>query len=133
MSPNNPHSPDNSEPRRKNGQREYRNYRQSQNRPRHPDKEVDERIRELDAERDPLSLPEEIVSEATQAGEKVGIPSIEHNEKQSLNIADLQQKSLEELLTLAESQGIDNLARKPAPFDFEAKCLERSIHQIRTN
>ena len=113
MSPNTPHSRDNSEPRRKNGQREYRNYRQNQNRPRHPDKEVDERIRELDAERDPLSLPEEIVSEANKAGEKVGIPSIENNEKQPLNIAELQQNSLEELLTLAEGQGIDDLADMP--------------------
>jgi len=113
MSPNTPHSRDNSEPRRKNGQREYRNYRQNQNRPRHPDKEVDERIRELDAERDPLSLPEEIVSEANKAGEKVGIPSIENNEQQPLNIAELQQKSLTQLLTLAESQGIDDLADVP--------------------
>ena len=113
MSPNTPHSRDDSEPRRKNGQREYRNYRKTQNRPRHPDKEVDERIRELDAERDPLSLPEEIVSEANKAGEKVGIPSIENNETPSLNIAELQQQSLEELLTLAESQGIDDLANMP--------------------
>ena len=82
MSPNTPHSRDDFESKRKNGQREYRNYRQNKTRPRHPDKEVDERIRELDAERDPLSLPEEIVSEANKAGEKVGIPSVENNEKQ---------------------------------------------------
>ena len=113
MSPNTPHSHDDSEPRRKNGQREYRNYRKKQSRPRHPDKEVDERIRELDAERDPLSLPEEIVSEANEAGEKVGIPSTENNEKLSLNIADLQQQSLEELLSLAKSQGIGDLAHMP--------------------
>ena len=55
MSPNTPHSRDDSEPRRKNGQREYRNYRSNQNRPRHPDKEIDERIRELDAEREQLA------------------------------------------------------------------------------
>ena len=113
MSPNNPGSRDSFEPKRKNGQREYRNYRQNTNRPRHPDKEVDERIRELDAERDPLSLPEEIVSEANKAGEKVGIPSIEKNKKQSLNIAELQQMSQEELLTLAESQGIADLSDVP--------------------
>ena len=31
-------------------------------RPRHPDREIDRRIRQLDAEREPLSLPEEIVT-----------------------------------------------------------------------
>jgi transcription termination factor Rho len=111
MSP--PPPRDNSGPRRKNGQREYRNYRQNQDRPRHPDKEVDQRIRELDAERDPLSLPEEIVSEANKAGEKVGIPSVENNETQPLNIAELQKQSLEELLTLAESEGIDDVNAVP--------------------
>ena len=70
MSPNRPHSRDNAGAKRKNGPREYRDYRQKQNQPRHPDKEVDQRIRELDAERDPLSLPEEIVSETNKAGER---------------------------------------------------------------
>ena len=113
MSPQPPPSRDNSGPKRKNGQREYRNYRQKQDRPRHPDKEVDQRIRELDAERDPLSLPEEIVSEANKAGEKVGIPCVENNEIQPLNIAELQQKSLEELLALAQSEGIKDEAGVP--------------------
>ena len=56
------------------GPREYQRYRKNQSRSRHPDKEVDQRVRELDAERDPLSLPEEIVSEANKAGHRVGIP-----------------------------------------------------------
>ena len=113
MSQNPPPSRDNSGPKRKTGPREYRNYRQNQNRPRHPDKEVDQRIRELDAERDPLSLPEEIVSEANKAGEKVGIPRAEKTESQPLNIAILQEKSHPELLSLAESQGIDGVAETP--------------------
>ena len=113
MSPTPPPSRDNSGSKRKNGQREYRNYRQNQDRPRHPNKEVDQRIRELDAERDPLSLPEEIVSEATKAGEKVGIPSVEKNEIQPFNIAELQQQSLQELLTLAQSEGIEDATGVP--------------------
>jgi transcription termination factor Rho len=52
-----------------------RNSASSATQSRHPDAAVDQRIRELDAERDPLSLPEEIVSEANRAGERVGIPT----------------------------------------------------------
>ncbi len=89
MSSNRPHSRDNPGSKRKSGPREYRDYRQNQDRPRHPDKEVDQRIRELDAERDPLSLPEEIVSEANKAGQRVGIPKGDADEPQ-LNIAQLQ-------------------------------------------
>jgi len=110
MSPNQPPSRDNSGSNRKNGQREYRDYRQNKSGPRHPDKEVDQRIRELDAERDPLSLPEEIVSEANKAGERVGIPSAEHSENQPLNIAELQQMSHEDLLNLARTEGLEEVA-----------------------
>lgn len=110
MSPNHPPSRDNSGSNRKNGQREYRDYRQNKSGPRHPDKEVDQRIRELDAERDPLSLPEEIVSEANKAGERVGIPSAEHSENQPLNIAELQQMSHEDLLNLARTEGLEEVA-----------------------
>ena len=70
---------DSSSPQRNSGPREYQQYRKGVRRPRHPDKEVDQRIREFDAERDPLSLPEEIVSEANKAGQRVGIPP-ERNE-----------------------------------------------------
>ncbi|GAA4450236.1 transcription termination factor Rho [Novipirellula rosea] len=87
------------------GPREYRNYRRQTNRPRHPDKEVDQRIRELDAERDPLSLPEEIVSEANKIGEKVGIPSGE-SETPQLNIAQLQKMPQDALTAMAEAEGI---------------------------
>ena len=110
MSPNRPHSRDNAGPKRKSGPREYRDYRQSQNRPRHPDKDVDQRIRELDAERDPLSLPEEIVSEANKAGERVGIPASPSNDQRHLNIADLQRSSHEALLQLAKDEGLEDYA-----------------------
>ena len=106
MSPNRPHSRDNAGAKRKNGPREYRDYRQKNNQPRHPDKEVDQRIRELDAERDPLSLPEEIVSEANKAGERVGIPRSGKVDEPQLNIALLQKASIEELTELARDEGI---------------------------
>jgi transcription termination factor Rho len=107
MSPNRPQSRENSGSNRRNGPREYRDYRQNHSRPRHPDKEVDRRIRELDAERDPLSLPEEIVSEANKAGERVGIPSGKSDEPQA-NIAELQQTSLEALVQMADDEGLDS-------------------------
>lgn len=74
-------------------------------RPRHPDAEVDQRIRELDAERDPLSLPEEIVSEANRSGQRVGIPQ-PNDDGPALNIAVLQAMSREDLNALAIGEGI---------------------------
>lgn len=100
-----PRSRDNRGSDDNNGPREYRNYRRQSSRPRHPDKAVDERIRELDAERDPLSLPEEIVSEANKSGEKVGIPNVDHDTPQ-LNIAQLQKMPLDSLIVLAEAEGL---------------------------
>ncbi len=91
------------------GQREYRDYRHGGQRPRHPDKEVDQRIRELDAERDPLSLPEEIVSEANKAGQRVGIPSGESDLGQ-LNIAQLQKMPHEDLIAIAKREEIEDFA-----------------------
>ncbi|OYP31177.1 transcription termination factor Rho [Rhodopirellula sp. MGV] len=73
---------------------------------RHPDKVVDQRIRELDAERDPLSLPEEIVSEATKVGKRVGIPS--GDDGPQLSLAELQAMPESELHELATSEGIEN-------------------------
>ncbi|WP_146578821.1 transcription termination factor Rho [Neorhodopirellula pilleata] len=79
---------------------------------RHPDKEVDQRVRELDAERDPLSLPEEIVSEVTKAGGRVGIPT--PNEQDSgLNLVQLQQLSHPELLAMASQDGLEDVAGLP--------------------
>ncbi len=98
---------DSSSPQRNSGPREYQQYRKGVRRPRHPNKEVDQRIRELDAERDPLSLPEEIVSEANKAGQRVGIPP-ERNEHPTLNIAQLQRMPHEELMALAKTEGIED-------------------------
>jgi transcription termination factor Rho len=91
--------------------RDKSNPRHSHNRPRHPDKEVDRRIRELDAERDPLSLPEEIVSEANRSGQRVGIPK--ETDGELLTINDLQRKPLEELRLLAKQDGLDDFAEMP--------------------
>ena len=93
---------------RAKGPREYQRYRKGSQRPRHPDKEVDQRVRELDGERDPLSLPEEIVSEASKAGQKVGIPDIS-NQRPKLNIADLQAMTETELMRLAETEGVTEI------------------------
>ena len=94
--------------KRKDGPREYQQYRQNSNRPRHPDKEVDQRIRELDAERDPLSLPEEIVSEANKAGQRVGIPTGTSDGPQ-LDIASLQKMELSALIVRAGEEGLDDV------------------------
>ena len=81
------------------------------NRPRHPDAEVDQRIRELDAERDPLSLPEEIIDEATRDGQRIGIPAGSDGESApSLNVAQLQQLSHEALIELATEDGLEEVA-----------------------
>ena len=99
-------SGDKKRPKSDEGPREYRQYRQNKGRPRHPDKDVDQRIRELDAERDPLSLPEEIVSEANKAGQRVGIPSGE--DQPHLNISQLQKMSDDDLQSLATKEGIED-------------------------
>ncbi|TWT95604.1 hypothetical protein Pla100_32450 [Neorhodopirellula pilleata] len=92
--------------------RSARDKRRGQPRMRHPDKEVDQRVRELDAERDPLSLPEEIVSEVTKAGGRVGIPT--PNEQDSgLNLVQLQQLSHPELLAMASQDGLEDVAGLP--------------------
>ena len=74
--------------------------------PRHPDRQIDQRIRELDAERDPLSLPEEIVSEATKVGKRVGIPA--GDDRPQLNLAQLQAMADEELAAIADEEQVDD-------------------------
>jgi transcription termination factor Rho len=78
---------------------------------RHPDKQIDRRIRELDAERDPLSLPEEIVSEATKTGKRVGIPA--GGEGPDLNLAQLQAMTGDELVQMAKEEGIESADEMP--------------------
>jgi len=85
---------------------------------RHPDRDVDARIRELDAQRDPLSLPEEIVSEVTRAGGRVGIPQTNGNGK-PFTLTQLQQMDYELLLQVATAEGIterENLSRQDLVF-----------------
>jgi len=90
--------------------RDSNNHRRNR-RPRHPDSQVDRRIRELDAERDPLSLPEEIVSEVTKVGGRVGIPT--GQDGQTLNLAQLQQMDEAILNELAADEGIEDPAALP--------------------
>ena len=92
--------------------RERSNQRHNRDRPRHPDKEVDRRIRELDAERDPLSLPEEIVSEANKSGQRVGIPDA-GKQSSSQTINDLQESSIEQLRSMAAEDGLEDVGDIP--------------------
>jgi len=92
--------------------RDRTNQRTRNQGPRHPDKEVDKRIRELDAERDPLSLPEEIVREANKSGRQLGIPKAK-DKGRSFSINDLQQSSLEQLHQMADDDGLSEVAKLP--------------------
>ncbi len=93
-----------------NRSRSFRNGRSQ--RPRHPDAQVDERIRELDAERDPLSLPEEIVDEANRSGQRVGIPSqAAVAQQRPLSVAILQDMTDEELTQQAASVELPDVSR----------------------
>ncbi|MEM6688972.1 MAG: transcription termination factor Rho [Planctomycetota bacterium] len=91
--------------RTRDGRSEYLRYKRNRDETRHQDQTVDARIRQLDAQRDPLSLPEEIVSEANQAGRKIGIPKPEQR-KTEFNFVDLQGFSDERLLALADEMGL---------------------------
>ncbi len=108
MPNNRNHQQRNDRPRRSDS---HRSGQRPDPRPRHPDAEVDQRIRELDAERDPLSLPEEIVDEANRAGQRVGIPQLrEIPVDDQLNISQLQRLTQEELLQLAAADELPDTA-----------------------
>jgi len=92
--------------KRHSGSRDHSGNRRGRSLQRHPDKQVDQRIRELDAERDPLSLPEEIVSEATKIGKRVGIPSGDGGPQ--LNLAQLQELGDDQLAILAAQEQIED-------------------------
>ncbi len=110
MSANHPPQPGEFHGPKRNGPRQYRDFRRGANAgPRHPDEAIDQRVRELDAERDPLSLPEEIVSEANKSGQRVGIPS-GAVEEPPLNIAVLQAMAHETLMEMAHASGVDSIA-----------------------
>ena len=114
-------------PNRSNNQRRHKSNRSpgGRGRPRHPDAEVDQRIRELDAERDPLSLPEEIVDEVTRAGGSVGVPK-SRLDAEPLNLSHLQQLEHEELVQIATDEGveeIDNLTK----IDLSFSILKRRM------
>ena len=128
MSLNRPNPRDGAGSKRKSGPREYRDYRQKQQRLRHPDKEVDQRIRELDAERDPLSLPEEIVSEANKAGQSVGIP-VGGNVQPQLNIAQLQQSTLEALREHGAKEGLE----EPEELSKQELIIAILKHRMKVN
>ena len=110
MTSQGPHRRDNSNHSRKREMRPPRYDSRNQSKRRHPDQQIDQRIRELDAEKDPLSLPEEIVSEAHQSGVEVRSQQNFNADAKGINIADLQRSSHESLLQIAESDGLDEFA-----------------------
>ena len=73
---------------------------------------LDKRIRELDDERDPLSLPEEIVSEATRGGGRVGIPQ-PNADAPATSLTVLQRTPHADLLDLAAAEGLSEYAGLP--------------------
>lgn len=98
------------------GDRNRRRRDGGRNRPRHPDAAIDARVRELDAERDPLTLPEEIVDEANRTGQKVGCPTPDPNAP-SINLAHLQKMTHDELVLMGAQLGVeDGLAKQELIF-----------------
>ena len=110
MTSQSPHPRDNSEASHKHETRENRASNPHRRNPRHPDHQVDQRIRELDAEKDPLSLPEEIVAEQRKPEKSKHTASEPAAPAVAINIADLQKSSHESLLQLAESEGLEEFA-----------------------
>jgi len=98
--------------KRKSAPRNHGKNRRERTRVRHPDQAVDRRIRELDAERDPLSLPEEIVSEANKSGQRVGIPR-QTDQRSPLTIIELQAASPDELKAMAVGAGLESEVDRP--------------------
>ena len=73
--------------------------------PRHTEPDVDRRVRQLDQQGDPLSLPEEIVVEANRIGRPVGIPTADADAT-TVNVAQLQQSSMADLMAMASEMDI---------------------------
>ena len=86
--------------------------------PHNPDSPLEQRIRELDAEREPLSLAEEITGEALRRGEE--LPSRGNPETNPpLDIGQLQKMTQQELLDVALREKIanpDSLSRQELIF-----------------
>lgn len=86
--------------------------------PHQPDSPLEQRIRELDAEREPLSLAEEITGEALRRGEE--LPSRGNPETNPpLDLGQLQKMTQEELLEAASREKIanaDSLSRQELIF-----------------
>ncbi len=83
--------------------------------------EIEQRIRELDAEREPLSLAEEISVEQSQAGRASDSqrPSPEEHSRQSF--AELQQMAPDQLVAVATAEGVvdcDKLAPRELVFQI---------------
>ena len=110
MTSQSPHPRDRSNSSRRQDSRANRNVKRRNPSPRHPDQQVHKRIRELDAEKDPLSLPEEILTEAHNAGISLGAPDAQKASKEAISIAELQRSSHESLLQIAESDGLEEFA-----------------------
>jgi transcription termination factor Rho len=97
-------------PQRWRGDRAPRRpFSQNRNRPNQISPEIEERIRELDAEREPLSLAEEISveqSHSNNASEAPRAHSTSDQEQGRQSFAELQKMAPDELLTVAKSEHV---------------------------
>lgn len=82
--------------------------------------DVDKRINELDADRDPVSLAEEIARENNSTGQPLS------NGDASLNVGDLQKMSQDDLLVLATKAEIQD-AEKLSKQDLIFKILKQEL------
>ena len=99
------HSDNRSRPARGGGRSTQRRSRQS-------DPAVEERIRELDSDREPMSLAEEIASESRSKANASSSAASNSAQKTS-SFAELQAMSDDQLDAVAESEGVDQGLNRP--------------------
>lgn len=91
--------------------------------------EVEERIRELDSEREPLSLAEEISVEHSQNAAKAKLaplPNDGHGDKAQTSFAELQKMSAKELLAVAIAEHVND-ASHLNPHDLVFQILKARL------
>ncbi|HBE68620.1 MAG TPA: transcription termination factor Rho [Planctomycetaceae bacterium] len=105
-------------PSRYRGERSQRRPLSSDSRRSSDDPEIEERIRELDSQRDPMSLAEEIAREARNKRTPLKKPEVATDSK--VGFAQLQQLSDEELIAEAKDAGVEQgeLGRRALTFEI---------------
>ena len=116
-------------PQRWRGDRPRRPYPANRSRNPQVSPEVEERIRELDSEREPLSLAEEISVEHSQNSQKAKLaplPSDGQADAAPTTFAELQQMSAEELLAVATAEHVKD-ADHLNPRDLVFRILKAKL------